>query len=161
MHKVLRMFGSAEGATKWKVLLCLILANLVQGIGIASLVPLIAIVSDQGSEEPSAASALIWTGFALALNRAWNTPPPRRWRDRPEVFDQPSALHMWLCGGGHFHQNAAAASPTSQCPVLPDAESNQPWHKPSIRWRCVPGKTSAGDDALQLEAAVYILVFFV
>lgn len=62
MHKVLRMFGSAEGATKWKVLLCLILANLVQGIGIASLVPLIAIVSDQGSEEPSAASALILDG---------------------------------------------------------------------------------------------------
>ena len=62
MHNVLRMFGSAEGPAKWKVLLSLILANLVQGIGIASLVPLIAIVSDQGNEEPSAASAFILDG---------------------------------------------------------------------------------------------------
>lgn len=62
MYKVLRMFGSAEGATKWKVLICLILANLVQGIGIAGLVPLIAIVSDRGNEEPSAATELILDG---------------------------------------------------------------------------------------------------
>lgn len=62
MHNILRMFGSAAGPAKWKVLTCLILANLVQGIGIASLVPLIALVSDQGNEEPSAASELILDG---------------------------------------------------------------------------------------------------
>src|SRR5690625_1934432 len=62
MHKILRIFRSAEGATKWKVLSCLILANLVQGIGIAGLVPLIALVSDRGSEEPSPASAVILDG---------------------------------------------------------------------------------------------------
>lgn len=56
------MFGSAEGATKWKVLACLILANLVQGIGIAGLVPLIAVVSEGDGEEPSAASTMILDG---------------------------------------------------------------------------------------------------
>src|SRR5690625_2655971 len=62
MYKVLRMFGSAQGATKWKVLLCLILANLVQGIGIAGLVPLITVVSERGNEDPSAASVSLPDG---------------------------------------------------------------------------------------------------
>ncbi|WP_081649715.1 ABC transporter ATP-binding protein [Fodinicurvata sediminis] len=59
MRQVLRIFFGAEGPKKWMVLGCLLLGNIVQGIGIAGLVPLIAVVSDSGSEEPSAAATYV------------------------------------------------------------------------------------------------------
>ncbi|WP_026987986.1 ABC transporter ATP-binding protein [Fodinicurvata fenggangensis] len=59
MKTVWRIFFSAEGHKKWMVLACLLLGNIVQGIGIAGLVPLIAVVSDSANEEPSAASQYI------------------------------------------------------------------------------------------------------
>ncbi|MFC4351814.1 peptidase domain-containing ABC transporter [Fodinicurvata halophila] len=62
MNKVLRMFFAAEGAGKWKVLACLLLGNIVQGIGIAGLVPLIAVVSESANQEPSAAATYILDG---------------------------------------------------------------------------------------------------
>ncbi|MFC4352558.1 ABC transporter ATP-binding protein [Fodinicurvata halophila] len=59
MKQVFTIFFSAEGHKKWMVLACLLLANVLQGIGIASLVPLIAVVADSGNEDPSAAATYV------------------------------------------------------------------------------------------------------
>lgn len=59
MIRLLRMFFGSKGANPWMVLLCLTLASAAQGFGIASLVPLISVVSDDGAQHASAAGKAI------------------------------------------------------------------------------------------------------
>jgi ATP-binding cassette subfamily C protein len=53
VRNILRLFFTAEGINPWAVLLCLLTASVVEGIGFASLVPLLMIATDSGTEEPS------------------------------------------------------------------------------------------------------------
>ncbi|MEM7021258.1 MAG: ATP-binding cassette domain-containing protein [Pseudomonadota bacterium] len=53
MRNILRLFFHAEGINPWTILSCLILASLVEGIGFASLVPLLLLATDTGGDEPS------------------------------------------------------------------------------------------------------------
>jgi ATP-binding cassette subfamily C protein len=53
MRSALRIFLRAEGSKKWIVLLCILLAGLAEGIGIASLLPLVIVLGDQSSQQES------------------------------------------------------------------------------------------------------------
>ncbi len=53
------MFFGSKGANPWMVLLCLTSASIAQGLGIASLVPLISLVSDDQAQHSSAAAKVI------------------------------------------------------------------------------------------------------
>jgi ATP-binding cassette, subfamily C, bacterial len=53
------MFFGSKGANPWMVLLCLTSASLAQGFGIASLVPLISVVSDGHAQQTSVAGKAI------------------------------------------------------------------------------------------------------
>src|SRR5512134_672492 len=59
MIRLLRMFFGSKGANPWMVLLCLTFASAAQGFGIASLVPLISVVSDDHAQHSSAAGKAI------------------------------------------------------------------------------------------------------
>jgi ATP-binding cassette subfamily C protein len=59
MIRLIRMFFGSKGANPWMVLLCLTFASLAQGFGIASLVPLISLVSDDRAQNVSAAGKAI------------------------------------------------------------------------------------------------------
>lgn len=52
MRKVWKLFFRTEGASPWSTLLCLVSANLSEGIGIATLLPLLAIATDSQSSSP-------------------------------------------------------------------------------------------------------------
>ena len=54
MLSALRIFLRADGAKKWLVLLCILFAGLAEGIGIASLLPLVIVLGDQSSQQESA-----------------------------------------------------------------------------------------------------------
>jgi ATP-binding cassette subfamily C protein len=54
MLSAIRIFLRAEGSKKWFVLLCILLAGLAEGIGIASLLPLVIVLGDQSSQQESA-----------------------------------------------------------------------------------------------------------
>ncbi len=54
MLTVLKIFFRAPGTNSWLVLLCLVLASLAEGFGIASLLPLIATLTEAPDAEPSA-----------------------------------------------------------------------------------------------------------
>ena len=45
MKSVLRIFFSARGSNPWVVLACLIVASLCEGVGLATLVPLLGAAS--------------------------------------------------------------------------------------------------------------------
>ena len=53
MANILRLFFAAEGINPWVVLLCLLIASVVEGLGFASLVPLLLVATDSGGGEPS------------------------------------------------------------------------------------------------------------
>jgi ATP-binding cassette subfamily C protein len=53
VRNILRLFFTADGINPWGVLLCLLTASVVEGIGFASLVPLLMVATDSGTEEPS------------------------------------------------------------------------------------------------------------
>jgi ATP-binding cassette, subfamily C, bacterial len=53
VRNILRLFFTAEGINPWIVLLCLLMASVIEGIGFASLVPLLMIATDSGAEESS------------------------------------------------------------------------------------------------------------
>jgi ATP-binding cassette subfamily C protein len=59
MLRLLRFFFGIKGANPWMVLLCVLAASLAQGFGIASLVPLISIVGDEGTVPSSLASRTV------------------------------------------------------------------------------------------------------
>jgi ATP-binding cassette subfamily C protein len=59
MIRLIRMFFGSKGANPWMVLLCLTFASLAQGFGIATLVPLISLVSDDQAQHASAAGKAI------------------------------------------------------------------------------------------------------
>jgi ATP-binding cassette, subfamily C, bacterial len=53
VRNILRLFFTAEGINPWIVLLCLLTASVVEGVGFASLVPLLMIATNTGVEESS------------------------------------------------------------------------------------------------------------
>lgn len=53
MANIARLFFAAEGINPWTVLLCLLTASVVEGIGFASLVPLLLVATDSGGGEAS------------------------------------------------------------------------------------------------------------
>jgi ATP-binding cassette subfamily C protein len=53
VRNILRLFFNAEGINPWKVLLCLVLASVVEGIGFVSLVPLLLVATDTGAGDAS------------------------------------------------------------------------------------------------------------
>lgn len=53
LRNILRLFFSAEGINPWTVLLCLVTASVVEGVGFVSLVPLLLVATDTGVGDPS------------------------------------------------------------------------------------------------------------
>ena len=53
MRNIIHLFFRAEGINPWAVLVCLVAASVVEGLGFASLVPLLWIVADPEQAEPS------------------------------------------------------------------------------------------------------------
>jgi ATP-binding cassette subfamily C protein len=53
VRNILRLFFNAEGVNPWTVLLCLVTASVVEGIGFVSLVPLLLVATDAGGGEAS------------------------------------------------------------------------------------------------------------
>jgi len=53
LRNIVHLFFRAEGINPWAVLVCLIAASVVEGLGFASLVPLLWIVADPDNAEPS------------------------------------------------------------------------------------------------------------
>ena len=53
MRNIVQLFFRADGINPWKVLVCLIAASVVEGLGFASLVPLLWIIADPDNAEPS------------------------------------------------------------------------------------------------------------
>jgi ATP-binding cassette, subfamily C, bacterial len=53
VRNILRLFFNAEGINPWTVLLCLVTASVVEGIGFVSLVPLLLVATDTGGSDPS------------------------------------------------------------------------------------------------------------
>ena len=53
LRNIVQLFFRAEGINPWAVLVCLVAASVVEGLGSASLVPLLWIVADPDNAEPS------------------------------------------------------------------------------------------------------------
>jgi ATP-binding cassette subfamily C protein len=53
LRNIIHLFFRAEGINPWAVLVCLVAASVVEGLGFASLVPLLWIVADPEQAEPS------------------------------------------------------------------------------------------------------------
>ena len=53
MRNILQLFFNAEGISPWTVLLCLCAASIFEGIGFASLVPLLLVATDTGGSDAS------------------------------------------------------------------------------------------------------------
>ena len=53
MRNILRLFFHAEGINPWTVLLCLLTASVIEGIGFVSLVPLLLVATHSGVGDPS------------------------------------------------------------------------------------------------------------
>ena len=65
MLSVLRIFYRAKGTKPWLVLVCLLLAGISEGIGLASLLPLLSLAIDDGGSESSAIATYVEEGLAL------------------------------------------------------------------------------------------------
>lgn len=59
MIRLARLFFSFKGANPWMVVLCLLFASIAQGFGIASMVPLISLVADDGDHATSLAGRAV------------------------------------------------------------------------------------------------------
>ena len=71
LRNIVQLFFRAEGINPWAVLICLIAASVVEGLGFASLVPLLWIVADPDNAEPSPVldvSRDIMAKFGLSLD---------------------------------------------------------------------------------------------
>jgi ATP-binding cassette subfamily C protein len=66
VRNILRLFFTAEGINPWAVLLCLLTASVVEGIGFASLVPLLMIATDSGTEDKEPSQLLEVTRDVMA-----------------------------------------------------------------------------------------------
>jgi ATP-binding cassette subfamily C protein len=53
VRNILQLFFNAQGINPWTVLLCLFMASIVEGIGFASLVPLLLVATDTGGSDAS------------------------------------------------------------------------------------------------------------
>jgi ATP-binding cassette subfamily C protein len=53
LRNIIQLFFRAEGINPWVVLICLVAASVVEGLGFASLVPLLWTVADPDNAEPS------------------------------------------------------------------------------------------------------------
>ncbi len=53
MQTVLRIFFKSEGASPWVTLICLLSANLAEGIGLATLLPLLTVATETESSSPA------------------------------------------------------------------------------------------------------------
>ncbi len=65
MIGILRIFYGAEGTKPWLVLGCLLLAGVFEGIGLASLLPLLSLAINDGASETSAIAGYVEQGLAL------------------------------------------------------------------------------------------------
>lgn len=71
MRNILKLFFRAEGINPWTVLLCLVLASVVEGVGFASLVPLLVVATDAvgGAASPLVDGARdVMTAIGLPLD---------------------------------------------------------------------------------------------
>jgi ATP-binding cassette subfamily C protein len=59
VRNILRLFFTAEGINPWTVLLCLLTASVIEGIGFAALVPLLMLATDSGDVGGEEASPLL------------------------------------------------------------------------------------------------------
>lgn len=59
MIGILRIFYGAPGTKPWLVLTCLLLAGIAEGIGLATLLPLLSLTMQDGKGEPSAVSRYV------------------------------------------------------------------------------------------------------
>ena len=59
MIPLLRVFFEYKGGNPWLIILALILASLAQGLGIATMVPIISLVSEQSGEHVSSAQRIV------------------------------------------------------------------------------------------------------
>jgi ATP-binding cassette subfamily C protein len=53
VRNILRLFFTAEGINPWAIVVCLVTASAVEGIGLVSLVPLLLVATDTGSGQSS------------------------------------------------------------------------------------------------------------
>ncbi|WP_299617618.1 ABC transporter ATP-binding protein [Pelagibius sp.] len=72
MTGILRIFYGAKGTNPWLVLFCLLLAGVFEGIGLATLLPLLSLTIDDGARETSTVAlyveqALAFVGLAPTL----------------------------------------------------------------------------------------------
>ena len=65
MIAILRIFYGAVGTKPWLVLGCLLLAGISEGVGLATLLPLLSLAIDDSGSESSAVAAYIEEAFAL------------------------------------------------------------------------------------------------
>jgi ATP-binding cassette subfamily C protein len=71
LRNIVQLFFRAEGINPWAVLICLLVASVVEGLGFASLVPLLWIVADPDNAEPSPvldATREVMADFGLSLD---------------------------------------------------------------------------------------------
>jgi len=61
MLNVLKLFFRAEGTKPWMVLTCLLMAGVFDGIGLASLLPLVALATGEGQSDDSVVTQVLTT----------------------------------------------------------------------------------------------------
>jgi ATP-binding cassette, subfamily C, bacterial len=60
MRQIFRIFTSVPGASKWTVMLSLLLANLVEGFGIASLLPALTVLMNDTGGQPTVVHEMVY-----------------------------------------------------------------------------------------------------
>ena len=65
MIGILRIFYGAKGTSPWLVLLCLLAGGIAEGIGLATLLPLLSMAIDDGASDTSAVSAYVEQALGL------------------------------------------------------------------------------------------------
>jgi ATP-binding cassette, subfamily C, bacterial len=53
VRNILRLFFTAEGINPWAILICLVTASVIEGVGLVSLVPLLLVATDTGGGQSS------------------------------------------------------------------------------------------------------------
>jgi hypothetical protein len=68
MRRIFRIFMSVPGASKWTVMASLLLANLVEGFGLASLLPALTLLMNDSGGQPTVVHQLVYGAIkALGL----------------------------------------------------------------------------------------------
>src|SRR5512132_510331 len=60
MRRIFRIFMSVSGASKWTVMVSLLLANLVEGFGLASLLPALTLLMNDSGGQPTVVHQLVY-----------------------------------------------------------------------------------------------------